>query len=380
MLHPNNKQSTRMFETADVSRFAYNWALEQEINTYRSEGTIKHDSELRKSFTELKKHGDFDWMYSYSNNSSKQAIKDAYSSFKNFLSGKSKFPKFKSKRKAKPSFYVDPSKIKFTETHVKLESIATSSRKNHKNMNWLRLAEHNRIPLKAKYLNPRVTFDGVHWWISVGIETETKSSFKFNDGIGIDLGIKDLAICSDKITYCNINKSTKIKKLEKRKRRLQRKVSKKYLKNKKGVRYCKTSNIIKSERELLNVSRKIKNIRHNYIHSVTSEIVNREPKFIVIEDLNVLGMMKNKHLSKSVQNQMFREFRRIIEYKCKKHNVKLIVADRWFASSKTCSNCGKIKQNLTLRDRLFICDFCGFTVDRDIQAAINLKIYGDKLV
>ena len=152
-------------------------------------------------------------------------------------------------------------------------------------------------------MNPRFTYDGLYWYVSVGIEVEDATTIPLNDGIGIDLGIKDLAVCSDKNTYKNINKTQRVKKLEKRKRRLQRCISRRYEKNKKGVSYCKTSNIIKREKELLKVAKRLTNIRQNHIHQATSEIVKRKPSFICMEDLNVSGMMKNKYLSKAVWQQ-----------------------------------------------------------------------------
>lgn len=159
-------------------------------------------------------------------------------------------------------------------------------------------------------MNPRFTYDGLYWYVSVSIEVDNNTILPTNEGVGIDLGLKDLAICSDNNTYKNINKTQTVKKLEKRKRRLQRSISRRYEKNKKGTRYCKTSNIIKREKELLKLNRRLTNIRHNYLHQTTSEIVKRKPSFICVEDLNVSGMMKNKHLSKAVQQQCFYEFRR----------------------------------------------------------------------
>lgn len=169
----------------------------------------------------------------------------------------------------------------------------------------VRLAEHNRIPTDCKYSNPRIKFDGLNWWITVGVEYCTCDITSKNDGIGIDLGVKDLAICSDGKTYKNINKTHKVKRLEKKKRRLQRSISRKYLKNKKGGNYCKTCNIIKSEKKLLKITHRLTNIRQNYLHKTTSEIIKREPSFICIEDLNVKGMMRNRHLAKSGSRAMF---------------------------------------------------------------------------
>lgn len=379
-LCPNNKQQTKLFRNANIARYTYNWALSYEQENYNAGGKFISDADLRRIFTQMKKSPEYAWLNSYSNNIPKQAIKDACSAYKKFFSGKAKFPKFKSKKRSKPSFFVDPIKIQFSETHVKLEKLAESKKPNRQKLNWIRLAEHSRIPVVGKYYNPRVIFDGLHWWISVGIEVEDSKETPTNNGLGIDLGIKDLAICSDGNTYKNINKSKQVKRLAKKKRRLQRRVSKKYLINKKGCRYCKTRNITKVEKQLLKVSRNLTNLHLNYLQQVTSEIISRKPRFITIEDLNVSGMMKNRHLAKAVQEQNFYEFRRILDYKCKMNNIKLIVANRFFPSSKTCSCCGNVNHNLTLRDRTFICPECGFTIDRDLQAAINLANYGERQI
>ena len=188
-----------------------------------------------------------------------------------------------------------------------------------------------------------------------------------------------MAICSDNNKYKNINKTQKVKKLEKRKRRLQRSISRRYEKNKKGGSYCKTSNIIKREKELLKLNHRLANIRQNYLHQTTSGIIKREPSFICIEDLNVSGMMKNKHLSKAVQQQGFYEFRRQIEYKSVWNNIPVIIADRFFPSSKLCSCCGSIKKDLKLSDRIYRCE-CGNIIDRDFQAALNLRQYGENVL
>lgn len=270
-------------------------------------------------------------------------------------------------------------KIQFTDTHVKVEGFSMSKKQNKQKLNWIKLCEKGRMPTNCKYTNPRFTYDGMYWYVSVGIEEDDETIFLLNEGIGIDLGIKDLAICSDGNTYKNINKTDKVKKLEKRKRRLQRSISRRYEKNKKGESYCKTSNTIKREKELLKVTKRLTNIRHNYLHQTTSEIVKRKPSFICIEDLNVSGMMKNKHLSKAVQEQKFYEFRRQIEYKSGWNNIPVIIADRFFPSSKLCSCCGHIKKDLKLSDRVYRCE-CGNIIDRDFQASLNLKKYGENVL
>lgn len=379
MLLPNNKQETKLFQYANTARFAYNWALGREKENYENDGKFISDSDLRKEFTQLKKTEGYSWLNNISNNVTKQAIKDACNSYKRFFKGCSKFPKFKSRKYSTPSFYQDNIKISFTNTHVKVERFSSSKKKNKQKLNWIRLAEHGRIPADYKYTNPRIKYDGINWYITVGVEYEDHTGLPSNEGIGIDLGIKDLAICSDNNKYQNINKTQKVKKLEKRKRRLQRSISRRYEKNKKGESYCKTSNIIKREKELLRLNHRLANIRQNYLHQTTSEIIKREPSFICIEDLNVSGMMKNKHLSKAVQQQGFYEFRRQVEYKSAWNNIPVIIADRFFPSSKSCSCCGNIKKDLKLTDRIYQCE-CGNVIDRDYQAALNLKRYGEMVL
>ena len=371
-LKPNNKQQTKMFKFCGAKRFAYNWALAKQQENYKNGGKFINDSVLRKEFTQLKKQEEYKWLYSISNDVTKQAIKDCCIAYKNFFTGKSKAPKFKSKKSDRPSFYVDNVKIKFTSTHVKLENIATSKKKNKQKLNWIRLCEKNKIPIDCKYINPHVVYNGLEWFICVGIEVEDSQELPTNNGIGIDLGIKDLAICSDNNTYKNINKTQKIKKLEKKKRRLQRSISRKYLNNKKGESYCKTSNIIKGEKRLLKLNKRLTNIRQDYINKSTAEIIKRKPSFITIEDLNVKGMMKNKHLSKAIQQQKLYEFRRQLGYKCKWNNIELRIVDRYFPSSKLCHSCGQIKSDLKLNDRVYICN-CGYIEDRDYNASLNLR-------
>ena len=386
-LKPNNKQKTKLLQSAGVARFAYNWTLNKQIENYKNGGKFILNGKLRKEFTKLKQIEEYSWLNNYSNNITKQAIKDACNAYIRFFKGESNFPKFKSRRRTKPSFYVDTDKIQFTGTHVKLEKLATSKKKNKQQFNWIRLCEHRRIPYGegVKYINPRVSFDGLNWWISVGIEYPDNIEISTNKGIGIDLGIEKLAVVSDGTVYKNINKNKRIKKLEKKKKRLQRKVSRKYEMNKtktKGgeIRYEKTKNIIKLENQLKKLNQRLTNIRHNYSHQVTTEIIKRKPSFIVVEDLNVTGMMKNKHLSKAIGQQRFHEFTRQLQYKAEWNNIEFIVADRFFPSSKTCSQCGSYKKDLRLNDRKYICEDCGSILNRDYNASLNLKNYGHSII
>lgn len=386
MLLPNNKQKTKLFECASVARWAYNFTLEQEQINYKNGGKFLNDGELRKRLTQLKQKEEYTWLNNYSNNITKQAVKDACIAYKNFFEGRAKFPKFKSKKKSKPSFYVDTEKIKIIDTHVKLEKLTTNKKKNKQKLNWIKLAETNRIPIgkNIKYSNPRVTFDGLNWYLSVGVEIQETVNTNYKDGIGIDLGIKDLATVSTGEKFKNINKSNKTKKLEKRQKRLQRKLSKKYEMNKiktEGgeVRYRKTKNIIKLEFLVLKTRRRLKNIRHDYIHKITESLVRTKPEYVVMENLNTCGMLKNRKLSKAIQEQTFHEFKRQMEYKCAWNKIKFILADRFYPSSKICSECGSIKEKLSLSERTYICNECGCIIDRDLNASVNLKNYGKSI-
>ena len=379
-LKPNNRQRTKLFECAGVSRWSYNYALGRIKEYYEDTGKFLSNGKIRKEITQLKKTEEYSWLKLYSNNIPKQAIKDACNAYTKFLKSQSKFPKFKSKKKTKPSFYQDGYKLKVTKNRVKLEKLTTSRRKNRKKFNWIRLAEKNRIPIgeNVKYSNPRVTFDGLNWWISVGVEVGDLTLEKPNtESIGIDLGIKNLAIVSNGEVFKNINKSSKVKKLTKRLKRLQKRASRHYEKLKKegGENHSKSQNLYKLENLIRKTHKRLKNIRTNYIHQITTSLVKVKPKYIVIEDLNISGMIKNKHLSKAIQEQNLYEFKRQLEYKCKWYGVELIIADRFYPSSKTCSKCGSVKKDLKLSDRVYKCSECGLEMDRDLNASINLREY-----
>jgi putative transposase len=377
-LIPNNKQKTKLFQCAGVARWAYNWTLGKQQENYKNGGKFISDGDLRKELTQLKKLPEYQWLNNYSNNITKQAIKDACDAYQRFFNGLAKFPQFKSKKKSDPKFYQDNIKIQFTGTHVKFEKLTDSRKSNKQKLNWIKLVEKERIPygVNVKYINPRVSFDGLNWFISVGIECDDIAEKPNSEGIGIDLGIKDLAICSDESTYKNINKTSKVKKIKKKLRRKQRQVSRKYERSKDGNKFIKTKNIKKLENDIRKIHYRLTGIRHDYSHQITSEIVNRKPMFVVIENLNVRGMMKNRHLSKAVQEQRFHEFERQLKYKAEWNGIKVIVTDRFFPSSKLCSCCGSVKKDLKLSDRIYVCNDCDNVIDRDYQASINLKNYG----
>ena len=364
-LEPNKKQISKLFQSAGVARWAYNWTLGKQEENYKNGGKFIKNGELRKELTQLKQTEDLKWLNAYSNNITKQAIKDACDAYYKYFKGLSGKPKFKSRRKSPPKFYQDTEKIKFKDGKVRLEKIG-----------WVKLSEKNRIPEDIKYTNPRVKFDGVHWYVSVGIEVEKKPVELTGCSIGIDVGVKELAVCSNiKEAYKNINKTKKLRKIEKKLKRLQRKVSNKYEKKKEGRSYVKTGNIIKLEKNIKKLHRRLDNIRTDYRHKVTTEIVKTKPSRIVMENLNISGMMKNKHLSKAIQQQGLYEFSKFIKYKAERQGTEFVEADKWYPSSKTCSECGYVKAKLSLSEREFRCECCGAVIDRDKNASINLSRY-----
>lgn len=360
-LYPSEIQEQKLWQSVGTARFIYNWTLAKQEENYKNGGKFIPDGTLRKEITQLKKN-ELNWLSDVSNNVAKQAVKDACDAYKRFFKGLSGKPRFKTKKRSKKSFYNDNVKLKVKDNKlVNIEKIG-----------WIKTNE--QLPIGVKYSNPRISYDNKYWYISVGIEQEENQEELTDISLGIDLGVKDLAICSDGTVYKNINKTYIVRKIEKRLKRLQKQVSRKYEKNKKGKEYVKTKNIIKLEKQIQQVHRRLANIRNNYLHQTTTNIVKTKPYRVVIEDLAVSNMMKNKHLSDTIRKQGFYEFKRQLEYKCKFRGIELVVADRFYPSSKTCSHCGEIKKDLKLKDRVYKCR-CGFTIDRDLNASINLSKY-----
>lgn len=229
---------------------------------------------------------------------------------------------------------------------------------------------------EISFKNPHVSFNGRCWVLTFGLELKNEVDIPTDNVIGIDLGIKYLAVCSDGVVYKNINKDVSVKKLEKRLKRLQRKVSRKYKLNKKGGnRYIKTNNIKKLEKDIKHIHRRLKNIRLNHLHQTTADIVKTKPCKVVMEDLYIKDMMKNKLMAKHVQKIGLYEFIRQMKYKCEWNGIKFIQVDRYYPSSKMCSKCGNIKHDLKLSDRRYTCE-CGLNIDRDFNASLNLMNYG----
>lgn len=361
-LKPTKKQTSLFLQSAGTARWVYNWTLGRQKENYDNGGKFLSDNVLRKEITQLKKTDDFKWLSNVSNNVAKQAVKDACNSYRRFFKKQSGFPKFKKKNRATPSFYNDNVKLKAKPNKtVLIEKVG-----------WVKTSE--QLPCDTKYMNPRIKFDGKYWYLTVGIETHEQKKELTDTVLGIDVGIKELAVVSNGKVYKNINKTKEVKRLNKKLRRLQRQVSRKYENNKEGNRYVKTCNILKVEHQIKLIHRRLTNIRNNHLHQTTADIVKTKPCKIVVEDLYISGMLKNKYLAKSVANQKLHEFIKQLEYKCEKYGTSFVKADRWFPSSKMCSNCGNVNKNLKLSDRMYRCD-CGHCMDRDMNASINLANY-----
>ena len=362
-LIPTKEQAILLWKSAGYSRFIYNWALDKETDNYEKGNKFINDKVLRREMTKLKKE-EFKWLCEVGSNVLKQSVKDLCLAYKKFFDKKAGFPKYKS-RKSNISFYVNYESMKKIQNGVQCEKLGN-----------IKTAEPLPKLLKGEYyLNPHISYDSKYWYISFTRKIEIHKT-ELNDSIiGIDLGIKNLATCSNEKVYKNINKTKRVRKLKKKLKRLQRKVSKKYLMNKDGEKFIKTKNIIKLERKIKLINRTLTNIRVNHTHQVTTEIVKTKPSKIVMETLRVTNMLKNKHLSKAIAEQSFYRFISFIEYKCKLYGIELERVPTLYPSSKKCSHCGAIKKDLKLSDRTYHCECCGLTIDRDYNASLNLTNY-----
>lgn len=376
-LYPTKEQEILMWKSAGVSRFSYNWGLAYLNDYYEENKKSLTIGKLRKIFTELRNSDEYSWLREVSSEIPQQALKDLGEAFDDFFKRTHSYPKFKKKGKCTVSFFHLNNKFVVKDKKVKLEKIG-----------YVKMKDEGRLPVgnykkdKIKVTNPRIRHNGRYWYLTLGLEVENTENIELTgESVGVDLGIKELAVVSNIDNHFkNINKSGKVKKLNKRLKRFQRKVSIKYdkLKSekafKKGEKLQKTQNIIKLEKEIKLLHKKISDIRLNHIHQTTIAIVKTKPSRIVVEDLNVKGMMKNKHLSKAIQEQTFNKFMNTLKYKSEWYGIEFVKADRFYPSSKMCSSCGEIKKDLKLKDRVYKCE-CGLVIDRDKNASINLANY-----
>ena len=368
-INPTEEQKVKIRKTIGTCRYIYNF--------YLAHNKELHDNGEKfmsgKSFSVwlnneyLPKNPDKLWIKEASSKSVKRSIENGCVAFTRFFKHQSAFPNFKRKGKSDVKMY-------FVKNNPK-DCQCERHRINIPSLGWVRMKEKGYFPTtKDGYVikSGHVSIKADRYYVSVLIEIpNNKIANNSNEGIGIDLGLKDFAIVSNGKTYKNINKSAKLKKLEKQLIREQRSLSRKYENLKKGES-TQRANIQKQKLKVQKVHHKIDNIRTDYINKTIAEIVKTKPSYITIEDLNVSGMMKNKHLSKAVASQKFYEFRTKLQAKCKENGIELRVVDRWYPSSKTCHCCGAIRKDLKLSDRIFQCD-CGYTEDRDFNAALNLR-------
>ena len=368
-INPTEEQKVKIHKTIGTCRYIYNFYLAHNKELYDKGEKFMSG----KSFSVwlnneyLPQNPDKLWIKEVSSKSVKRSIENGCIAFTRFFKHQSAFPNFKKKGKSDVKMY-------FVKNNPK-DCRCERHRINIPSLGWVRTKEKGYIPTtKDGYVikSGHVSIRADKYYVSVLIEIpNNKIANNSNEGIGIDLGLKDFAIVSNGKTYKNINKSAKLKKLEKQLIREQRSLSRKYENLKKGESTQKT-NIHKQRLKVQKLHHRIDNIRTDYINKTIAEIVKTKPSYITIEDLNVSGMMKNKHLSKAVASQKFYEFRTKLQAKCNENGIELRVVDRWFPSSKTCHCCKNIKKDLKLSDRIFKCD-CGYIEDRDFNAALNLR-------
>ena len=368
-INPTEEQKVKIRKTIGTCRYIYNF--------YLAHNKELHDNGEKfmsgKSFSVwlnneyLPQNPDKLWIKEVSSKSVKRSIENGCVAFTRFFKHQSAFPNFKKKGKSDVKMY-------FVKNNPK-DCRCERHRINIPSLGWVRMKEKGYFPTtKDGYVikSGHVSIKADRYYVSVLIEIpNNKTADNSNEGIGIDLGLKDFATVSNGKTYKNINKSAKLKKLEKQLIREQRSLSRKYENSQKGES-TQRANIQKQKLKVQKLHHRIDNIRTDYINKTIAEIVKTKPSYITIEDLNVKGMMKNRHLSKAVASQKFYEFRIKLQAKCTENGIELRVADRWYPSSKTCHCCKNIRKDLKLSDRIFKCD-CGYIEDRDLNAALNLR-------
>ena len=368
-INPTEEQKARIRKTIGTCRYVYNF--------YLGHNKALHDNGEKfmtgKSFSlwlnneYIPDNPDKTWIREVYSKAVKKSIEDGCAAFTRFFKHQSDFPKFKKKGKSDVKMYFvrnNPKDCQCERHRLKIPTLG-----------WVRIKEKGYIPTtKDGYMirSGTVSVKAGRFYVSVLVEIpDVNINNNLNEGIGIDLGLKDFAIISNGKTYRNINKSAGLKKLEKQLIREQRSLSRKYESLKKGES-TQRANIQKQKLKVQKLHHKMDNIRTDYINKTIAEIVKTKPSYITIEDLNVKGMMKNRCLSKAVASQKFYEFRKRLKAKCDEKGIELRVADRFYPSSKTCHHCGSIRKNLKLSDRIYRCE-CGYVADRDFNAALNLK-------
>lgn len=375
-IFPTSEQKQIIHRTIGVCRYVYNFYLAHNKEIYEKEEKFVSGYDFSKWLNNeyLPKNPEFSWIREVSSKSVKQSIMNAQRAFKNFFSHKSGFPNWKKKSNSDVKMY-------FVRTNAKTIIACERHRIKIPTLNWVRLKEKGYIPTNSEtYIikSGTVSMKAGRYYVSVLVEEPETEKPVLNDfGIGIDLGIKEFAVCSDGKIYKNINKTVRIRKLEKSLKRQQRKLSRKYESLNKLPNNLKgeatRQNIRKQKLKVQRLHHRLDCIRTNYLNQVISELVKTKPEWITLENLNISGMMKNRHLSKAIAQQKFFEFRTKITAKCKEYGIELRFVDRFYPSSKTCHHCGCIKSDLKLSDRIYTCSECGYTADRDFNVSLNLR-------
>lgn len=373
-IHPTPEQITQINKTIGTCRYVYNFYLAYNKEIYEKEKRFVSGMDFSKWLNNIfvKENPEYAWIKEVSSKSVKQSIRNAERAFKRFFKGQSRFPRFKKKGKSDVKMY-------FVKTDSRVRISCERHRIKIPTLGWVKLKEKGYIPTNPQthiIKSGTVSYKAGRYYVSVLVEQSERIRPQLHEfGLGIDLGLKEFASISNGTTKKNINKTAKIKRLEKQLKREQRCLSRKYedLKkrnNKKGE--ATRQNIQKQVTKVQKLHHRIDNIRTDYINKTIAEIVKTKPSYITIEDLNVLGMMENRHLSKAVASQKFYEFRRKLEAKCKEFGIELRMVDKWYPSSKLCHECGCVKSDLKLSDREYICK-CGYRADRDYNASLNLR-------
>ena len=368
-INPTDEQKVRIRKTIGTCRFIYNFYLAHNKELHESGKKFMSSSQFRVWLNNeyLPSHPEYSWIKEAYSKSVTQAVNNGQTAFTRFFDHKSAFPKFKKKGRSDVKMY-------FVRNNPK-DCLCERHRIKIPSLGWVRIKEKGYIPAtKDGYVikSGHVSIKADRYYVSVLIEIPDKRIVSnSSEGIGIDLGLKDFAIVSNGKTYKNINKSARLKKLEKKLIREQRSLSRKYENLQKGES-TQRANIQKQKSKVQKLHHRIDHIRTDYINKTIAEIVKTKPSYITIEDLNVKGMMKNRHLSKAVASQKFYEFRIKLQAKCYENGMELRVANRWYSSSKTCHCCKNIRKDLKLSDRIFKCA-CGYIEERDFNAALNLR-------
>ena len=368
-INPTEEQKTKIRKTIGTCRFIYNFYLAHNKKLHEDGKKFMSSNKFRIWLNNeyLPQHPEYSWIKEAYSKAVTQSVNNGQTAFTRFFNHESAFPNFKKKGKSDVKMYFVKNNPK--DCHCERHRIKIPS------LGWVRIKEKGYIPTTQDgYVikSGSVSIKADRYYVSVLVEvSDNKTINHFDEGIGIDLGLKDFAIVSNGRTYQNINKSAKLKKLERQLIREQRCLSRKYENLKKGDA-TQRANIQKQKLKVQKLHRRIDNIRTDYINKTIAEMVKIKPSYITIEDLNVKGMMKNRHLSKAVASQKFYEFRAKLLAKCNKSGIELRVVDRWYPSSKICHCCGSIKKDLKLSDRIFKCR-CGYIEDRDFNAALNLR-------